>query len=217
MSFEIIPNWHPFLVHFTIALLMVGTVLYLLSFIKNASWQAGAFTAARWMLWIGAGMTGLTLLAGWQAFQTVVHDGPSHITMLSHRLYAFITAGLMVVALALMVVPFNEPDAAAEVKAPSPLVAVVLVVMAVMLAVTGLKGAELVYRHGLGVQSLPKSGAHSHGDNAGHAHEDGDKQGAAAPEAHKHEAGKTHDHGGHSHDGDTHEGHDHSHDEGHKH
>ena len=151
--------------------------------------------------------------------------------MISHRLYAIITAGLMVVALALMVVPLNRRAAAAEVHGPSPLVAVVLAAMTVMLVVTGLKGAELVYRHGLGVQSLPKSGAHSHGENAGHAdedgheHEHGDKHGAAVPEVHKHEDGAAHDHAPGDEatpdkaeaEGHDHEGHDHSHDDGHKH
>ena len=61
------------------------------------------------------------------------------------------------------------------------------------LAVTGWLGGENVYRYGLGVMALPKSGDHvhpgggDHGDGQGHAHDD---------QAHEGSAHEDHAHGG---------------------
>ena len=165
MSIEIIPNWHPFFVHFTIALLTVGTVLYLVSFVVSPPWRSGSFTTATWLLWIGGLMTVFTLLAGWQAFNSVNHDGPSHLAMLDHRMFALITGGLLIISLGLLY-HFRRKGG------PSPIAAVALVIMTGMLMVTGLKGAELVYRHGLGVQSMPEGGAHDHSAHDHSANDD---------------------------------------------
>ena len=52
---EIIPNWHPVLVHFTVALLSLSAILHLLTFLPlpadvRAEWKV----VARWLLWLGA-------------------------------------------------------------------------------------------------------------------------------------------------------------------
>ena len=52
--FEIIPNWHPLLVHFTVALLSVAVVLHLLVLLALPQRLQGEWRiVARWSLWIG--------------------------------------------------------------------------------------------------------------------------------------------------------------------
>ena len=54
--FEVIPNWHPVFVHFTVALLSLSSLLFLVGVLapSNASWKKSSLTVARWNLWIGA-------------------------------------------------------------------------------------------------------------------------------------------------------------------
>lgn len=55
MPIEIIPNWHPILVHFTIALLSVSVVLFIAeSFVRKHPLHIQLVTVARWNLWLGA-------------------------------------------------------------------------------------------------------------------------------------------------------------------
>jgi uncharacterized membrane protein len=65
---EIIPNWHPLLVHFTIALLTIATLLFLATAFAGRNRPVhGIETTANWNLWLGAGLTVLTVAAGLQA------------------------------------------------------------------------------------------------------------------------------------------------------
>ena len=47
---EIIPNWHPILVHFTIGLLAISTALYAAGYALK---KENLLIAARWNLWLG--------------------------------------------------------------------------------------------------------------------------------------------------------------------
>lgn len=171
---EIIPNWHPIFVHFTVALLLVSLGLYLLGLIAKCE---PALLVARWNLWIGAGLTAFTVGAGMYAFNTVDHDTPSHLAMLEHRNLAFITVAILL-PLVLWSWLLHK-----KAKPVGWGFAVVFIVLGAMLLSTAWHGAELVYRHGLGVMSLPDVDAHDHGahDHAagGHgAHGDDDHHAA---------------------------------------
>lgn len=153
---EIIPNWHPIFVHFSVALLITATALFVLAKLapRTASWRAPCLTVARWNLSLGVAITVGTVLAGWYAFNTVNHDGHSHLAMLSHRQWALATASAFALLWAWSLVGRGrEPRA--------PFVAG-LVVASGLLLVTGYKGGELVYRHGLGVMALPEAESHDH-------------------------------------------------------
>ena len=90
---NILPNWHPIFVHFTVALLIVAAALHLFShFVSNNNALKNQITiTARWNFWIGVGFTFLTVAAGWYAFNTVAHDTPSHLAMIEHRNWALLT------------------------------------------------------------------------------------------------------------------------------
>lgn len=186
MDMEIIPNWHPIFVHFTIGLLSLSALLYLAGSVLK---KENLLIAARWNLWVGAVITVGTVLAGLNAYNSVAHDAASHMAMTDHKNWALPTAGVFV-ALALWAA-WKQRGA----KTVSPVFVAAIVLATGLLAVTGYKGGEVVYRHGTGVMRMPEisgdggHGSHSHGDMAGH-HETEE----AKPQEESH-----HDHSGHAH------------------
>ena len=180
MNIEIIPNWHPVFVHFTIGLLSISAFLYLVGLVLQ---KPNLLIVARWNLWIGTALTVCTVLAGLYAYNTVMHDGPSHAAMTDHRNWALPTAGIFVM-LALWAA-WKQRGA----KTVSPIFVCVMLLASGLLAMTGYKGGEAVYRHGIGVMRTPE--VHGDGSHASHSHE-------SMPDHHKEtEALPTHDHSGH--------------------
>lgn len=168
MGWEIIPNWHPVLVHFTIALLSVSTLLFVTgTLVRKEPLHSQLAIAARWNLWIGALAAMATVLAGAYAFSTVPHNSEAaHLAMIDHRAWALSTAAAFI-ALALWSL-IAALCGTAKFEGPRHYIFVTLTVCAsILLAITGYKGAELVYRHGLGV--IPMQAMMG---NAGHHHEE---------------------------------------------
>ena len=190
MDIEIIPNWHPIFVHFTVALLSLSSLLYLAGLVLR---RPNLLIVARWNLWIGAGITVGTVLAGFYAYNTVAHDGPSHAAMTDHKNWALVTASIFGV---LAIWSLLKHRGAKSVS--SGFVALILLASG-LLAVTGYKGGEVVYRHGMGVMRMPEisgdggHGSHAHGEDAGAGH-----HGAAEADPHG-DQGDHDDHSGHPH------------------
>lgn len=163
---EIIPNFHPIFVHFTVALLSIASGLFIISkILPESKLQVNCLTAARWSLWLGSFITIATLLAGWQAYNTVTHDGPSHAAMTDHRNWALVTAALFFI---LSGWSFKYRIK----KHISISFAFAIFVAAIFLLTTAFKGGEVVYRYGIGVMSLPQTSVLTH-------EADGDDHGAA--------------------------------------
>lgn len=164
--FEIIPNWHPIFVHFTVGLLSLAVGLVVVTpFVKSPlqeQWQ----TVARWTLWFGAGFTIVTGLTGLYAFNTVAHDTPSHAAMTIHRNWAIATITLFLILAAWSIWWARKS------KKLGTVFVVCMVVAGTLLASTAWRGGEVVYRYGLGVMSLPKVEGeghnHAHGGDADH-------------------------------------------------
>lgn len=152
---EIIPNWHPLFVHFTVALFTTSVVFYGLVFITSRlnivsrSLVNELEIAARWCLWMGALATIITVLAGLYAFNTVQHDAVSHSAMKLHRNWALPTAGAVIgiAGWSLWRYFHQQPINLTFI--------IILVVIEGALLSTAWHGSELVYRYGLGVMSLP--------------------------------------------------------------
>jgi len=185
--FEIIPNWHPVFVHFTVALLSMAVGLVVVTpFIKSPlkeQWQ----TVARWALWFGAGFTIITGLTGLYAYNTVAHDTPSHAAMTDHRNWAIATIILFLTLAAWSIVWARNN------KAPGMVFVVCMVIAGSVLASTAWRGGEVVYRYGLGVMSLPKA------EGEGHSHSHGGDQEHGSDAVQGMEGGHD-DHGKGSHD-----------------
>ncbi len=168
---EIIPNLHPVFVHFTVALLSLSTGLFILLHLLGSrlpeTLRQQLRTVARWNLWLGAGITLITVAAGFYAYNTVTHDAPSHAAMTDHRNWALATAPLFfTVALWSMISVWQG-------KSLGSLFIIALLIAQLLLLSTAWRGGEVVYRYGLGVMSLPQSEgaghAHAHEEGEGHA------------------------------------------------
>lgn len=190
---EIIPNPHPLMVHFPIALIAVSAVFHIAAIAtRGKSCATHCAILAHTTLWLGALAALPTALFGWLAFNSVNHDEAGHIAMLAHRTWALAT-------LAVLIVLVGWDAWRSKVDAvPAWWFAGAVIGAWGMVATTAWHGGELVYRHGLGVLSLPaaESGqmhGHAHGavmDAEEHPHEE-----AMHPDDDAHE----HSHDGHAH------------------
>lgn len=194
---EIIPNWHPILVHFTIALFATSTGLFFVgSIFSNKSWGDTLLRVAHVNLWIGAAITILTLLAGWDAYNTVTHDAPSHAAMTDHKNWAFATAALFGVVSVWSLLTNRKTVRVGK------LFLLTILVAATLLATTGYKGGEVVYRYGLGVMSTPQvSGDGGHGS---HSHGEGDDHGNKSSEPNEYQGSYYGEEEKHNEDGHAH-------------
>lgn len=151
---EIIPNWHPVFVHFPIALTTAALAFTAVgALFRNGPYAAQCQMTGRWMLW-GAALFALIAAAfGWFAFNSVAHDEVSHAAMILHRNWAL---GTLVALLALAALDIWRGRSG---KAPSYGLLGGLLLAWLLVMSTAWHGAELVYRHGLGVMSLPDTHA----------------------------------------------------------
>lgn len=158
---EILPNWHPALVHFPIAFATAALAFTAIgTLFRNWSYAVQCQLMGRWMLW-GAALFALIAAAfGWFVFNSVAHDEVSHAAMTLHRNWALsaLTALLALAAWDVWRGRFR--------KMPSKGFLGLLVAAWLLVTSTAWHGAELVYRHGLGVMALPD--AHAGQDMAPH-------------------------------------------------
>jgi uncharacterized membrane protein len=163
---EIIPNWHPIFVHFTVGLFSTSVGFYILAYLAPHMKFVGAQTIAefeivsRWCLWLAGLVVIPTVLAGLYAYYTVGHDTPSHVAMTNHRNWALPTAVAIVLASLWSMWGYYRH------KTFTLTFVFVLLLIQGMLLSTAWHGAELVYRYGLGVISLPQSSETGHHHNA---------------------------------------------------
>lgn len=162
MTAFIIPNWHPFLVHFTLVLVYATALLFLIKWILPKLYHQLVTPKLEQLLMVLLPLSAIaTVGAGYHAYNTVNHDSVSHLAMLSHKSWALTTLGVIILA---SVTYFLLPKFRDKLAGMGVLLAMVLV------SVTGYKGAELVYRYGLGVMSLPEISEDAHDDGHDHAH-----------------------------------------------
>lgn len=191
---EIIPNWHPILVHFTIGLLATSVGFFLLATVLPVSQtlKSNWRVVAHWCLWVGMSITLFTVLAGYFAYNSVAHDTPSHAAMTEHRNWAFATAA------AFLLLTIWSIWLRLKKQIPGYWFLIVALISGGLLASTGWHGGEAVYRYGLGVMSLPKVEENSDGSHASHTHgeasADSSSSHTSATTATNHEDGSAHDH-----------------------
>jgi uncharacterized membrane protein len=161
---EIIPNWHPIFVHFTVALVFLSGALFVLSrLVTNWRLEDQWLATAYWSLWIGALISVGTVIAGWYAFNSVEHDTVAHEAMIEHRNLALVTFIVIAIMAIWSLVQYVKE------QSPSLVFLGCMVLSVATIGSTAWHGGELVYRHGLGVMSLPQKNEHGHTGAESHA------------------------------------------------
>ncbi len=170
------------MVHFTVAL-VVTSALFLIA-AQFAAGKGDTFNmVGRWTLYLASGFLLLTLAAGFLAFNSVTHDDTAHIVMKTHRAWALVAATVTLLSALIL---FRSKDG-------GRLVVAGVTAAAMLVMVTGYFGAELVYRHGIGVARLPVASDHNHTGGGEHDHDAGVEQDPT--ESSNHVDGGGHDHG----------------------
>lgn len=160
MNWLIEPNIHPVLVHFAYALSVSSAGCYLtLKLIPAGRRRDSLRPAADWMLAFSAFAILATVAAGFQAYYSVAHDGPSHEAMTTHRNWAVPSAT------AILVLAFWRWRTRA--KSVTGLFTALLGLAALSLSVTAWWGGHIVYNYGLGVSSLPSVTGDGHDHDHG--------------------------------------------------
>ncbi|GHB05485.1 hypothetical protein GCM10009069_29860 [Algimonas arctica] len=151
------PNIHPVLVHFAYALSLSSLAVYVLGrLLPNGPRKDSTQSAGDWMLAFGAVAIVATIAAGFYAYYTVAHDGPSHAAMTTHRNWA-VPSGTAIILLAIWRLMKRA-------RPPSGIFLALLAAAALSLSVTAWWGGNIVFKYGIGVQSLPTvtSDGHDH-------------------------------------------------------
>ena len=170
---EIIPNWHPLFVHFPIAFATAAVFFVAIGKIFREGIRAEQYIVfGRWMLWAAAITACVAAMFGWLAYNSVKHDDAGHLAMTIHRNWALASV-VTLVLLAVWAVRSWRLAAEASWGLLGLLAAAWLLVVS-----TAWHGGEVVYRHGLGVMSLPSSEGKDHAHDGSTQH-DHDHEGAA--------------------------------------
>ncbi|WP_047536715.1 DUF2231 domain-containing protein [Methylotenera versatilis] len=187
-QWQIIPNFHPIVVHFPIALTIIAFLLSIAAYARRSHPISAQLAAAgHFILWLAAIGAATAVLFGWLAFNSVNHDDAGHAAMLLHRSWAIPSAlGLILLA------SWDAWKYRVNELISVPML-FLLLLLSQAIAVTAWLGGEVVYRHGIGVLSIPAS------EGAGHGHH-GDVNATAntrsdkPTEQHDDEKGESHEH-----------------------
>lgn len=195
---EIIPNIHPILVHFSVSIIVLSGLLQIVIWSVNGD-SSTLISVQKWLLSSGTVAIIATVLTGLNAASTVNHDTASHLAIIAHRNWALPTAIIFLLGVTIF---YFMPSKR------SSFAGILFIASVALVSVTAFKGGELVFRHGIGVMSLPEitTEGHSH-DGEEHAEGEGHEQEVEVAQASdiSSETVKEHDNSdGHSHEGDEH-------------
>jgi uncharacterized membrane protein len=158
------PNLHPMVVHFPIALWLAALLFWSLAVVRKQDdlWRTG-----RWLLYLGT-LGGLVAVGtGFWATEAMGHDSPGHGLVHVHRNFMITTTSLALITAVFAHVTRSSTSA----RLRFGLVAL-LGVTAGVLTLGADRGAELVFRYGIGTAGETPPAAdghdhdHDHGDHA---------------------------------------------------
>ena len=150
----ILPGWHPIVVHFPLGLVVTGALLLLAARILRQERHAATLaTVGSWNLCLGT-FAALVALATGLAATLHLQVGPAaHQAISLHMRWAMFTT------LALLLLAVWRGAGSAQESRPSWIFIVILLAATAALVVTGYRGGQNVYRHGVGVAGPADSAA----------------------------------------------------------
>ena len=152
------PNWHPLLVHFPIALL---PIFFLLDFVGAIRGNKELRQVANYFLYLGTLSAVIAIFAGFSAAENVIHGSSVHAVMEIHELY-----GLIVTALALVLALWRFNNQYPQRLMANVLHQILSVLLCVFLSLGADLGGLMVYKYGVGVESSkPAVDSHEHMQN----------------------------------------------------
>lgn len=144
---EWVPGWHPVVVHFPLALIVTATSCLTVAFAMPTYRHAPALaTVGTWNLCIGAAAVFAALGTGLGAAMGLHIGVAAHQAVSAHVKSAFVTT--MLVLLATLWRSVGVPAQ----SRPSSVFMVLLWMATLSLLVTGYRGGQNVYVHGVGVE-----------------------------------------------------------------
>jgi uncharacterized membrane protein len=144
-----VPNWHPLVVHFPIALVLSATVLLLAArLLRSESLAASAATVGTWNLCLGAAAALVALGSGLSAVLDLDVSLAARQAISVHLKWAMFTT-LLLVLLAVWRGAGTESR-----SRPSWLFLIVLIGAGVALSFTAYRGGKNVYEYGVGVRKI---------------------------------------------------------------
>lgn len=160
------PNIHPLIVHFPIALLSSFLLMELLNFFTGKkSFRA----AATWMLYLGTIGALVAVLAGLWAASMVQHSDEAHEILLKHR-----DLGITVLALSVILSVWRIYSGGSFSRKGQAFHLAIAFIMVMIMALGADKGGLMVYKYGVGVKAARTAGTEGHI----HAGEEGMAEGA---------------------------------------
>jgi uncharacterized membrane protein len=144
-----LPGWHPLVVHFPLALILVATALLLAArLLRNASLAATAATVGTWNLCLGAVAALFALGTGLAAVIGLDVGEAARQAISLHMRWALFTT------LTLVMLAVWRGAGTAQASRPSWLFIAVLLAASAALGVTGYRGGKNVYEYGVGVKKI---------------------------------------------------------------
>lgn len=143
---EFLAPFHPQLVHFPIALIIVGLLFEVVGRLTDLDWWRKAAFA---MLILGVLGAGAAVLSGDEAGEKAEHAGVAEAPIDAHEDVAKLTLWLGIAAVVARAVAGRTGSARAAVGA---LALLLHVATAGALVLTGFRGGKLVYEHGANVK-----------------------------------------------------------------
>jgi len=144
-----LPGWHPLVVHFPLALILVAAALLLAArLLRSSSLAATAATVGTWNLCLGAVAAVFALGTGLAGVINLDVGTAARQAISLHMRWALFTT-LVVILLAVW-----RGAGTAQESRPSWLFIVVLLAASAALVFTGYRGGKNVYEYGLGVKKI---------------------------------------------------------------
>jgi uncharacterized membrane protein len=144
-----LPSWHPLVVHFPIALVVVAAALLLAArLLRSETLASTAATVGTWNLCLGAVAAVLALATGLGAVLDLDVSAAAREAISQHMKWAMFTT-LLLVLLAVW-----RGAGAAPGSRPSWIFLVVLLAATAALGVAGYRGGNNVYEYGVGVRKI---------------------------------------------------------------